>query len=289
MSIPCLHQKLAIGGYLSRKKDKRTCSNDTESCKKIRKLDDNVCDDNIGEYADGNIPISAHNGSTEALRCEESPETVGVTSYKIVKSQEACMPSCCTSRIDIIQGSNDAIPTSKNIASTELDLPSFLDDNTECVDPNEITPSSMHSYLGNIFEFDILTGDEGNNPIFSSKCPEPLELVGDINIEKKFITGGKSPFQILNEYCQRELKAPPSISKIERHSLHDFTVEVLIKTLKYGIASGDTLKQAKHNAAASTLNILDYTLLNEEEPSSYLMVCQSLMRRTFLSLSFVDQ
>ena len=39
--------------------------------------------------------------------------------------------------------------------------------------------------------------------------------------------------------------------------------------MKFGISAGDTLREAKHAAAINTLNIFDYTVLAEDEPSAH--------------------
>ena len=153
---------------------------------------------------------------------------------RILSAYKTSDNTLCYNGIQEKQETNNVVLTS-NGESTVIDIPVVgigSDDNTASVNRGEITPSTMHKYLGNIFEFDVLCGEQ-SVPVLSFECPEQAEYLEDITVEKKLITEGKTNFQILNEYCQKELKALPSASKIERHSLHDFTILCIVYCVSY--------------------------------------------------------
>lgn len=139
--------------------------------------------------------------------------------------------------------------------------------------PNEVSPESLRNYLGKLFEVEKLSEGEQQKVLMTSEnFKEHFRQYDAEHQNRKLGTENKTPFQILNEYCQRQVKSLPHVRKIERHSSHDFTVEIIIKNLKYGIAVGDTLKEAKHNCAVCTMNIFDCSVLGEEEPTGFLAV-----------------
>ena len=52
-----------------------------------------------------------------------------------------------------------------------------------------------------------------------------------------------------------------------------FSMEIVINDLKFGIGHGDTMKQAKHDAAGITIGILEPSIRERKKESSYFKVC----------------
>ena len=140
--------------------------------------------------------------------------------------------------------------------------------------PHEVTPTSMHEYLSEIFGFEIMSIEKFKGTVFSCKSHHPNYPIKEPTapLDKKFNIVGKTPGQILNEYCQWRKTTVPAFTQVDRHSHHEFTVELTIENLKLGMGSGANLKQARHNAALHTLNILDHTILNEEDSFAHVAV-----------------
>ena len=125
----------------------------------------------------------------------------------------------------------------------------------------------VHDYLGQLFEFRDLQGDEWKLPLFTDKAFSASQTFLVPKKKDRIETKGKTNLQVLYEYVQKESKEDSKVifKKIEMKGLTEFYTEIVVAKLKYGIGKGDTFKIAKHDASKVTLDILNPKLVPKED------------------------
>lgn len=136
-----------------------------------------------------------------------------------------------------------------------------------------ITPYDVHSYLKHLFKFRHLVGNDWKLPLFTDKTYSEETPQQCLETDKKpllSLKGNKTHLQLLHELVQKIFEKGAKIyfrKILEIRGLTDFCAEVEINDIKYGIAIGDTFKNAKHHASEVTLRMLapSYFTDNESE------------------------
>ena len=289
-AVPCLLQKRALGEHGVENGSKKVNSDGMDGpCSKVMRLDSNESDglchpneegeitgydsENIHkQFTPMDVQQDADKNPSQTEDVSNHDEKKIICPYKHLKNEHDGNEIEKFSHPHSDERGDANSPEHNDNESGECESPTdqideYFKNYSNVVNPYEVAPSALHNYLTKIYDYVELTPEELAEPVFVSANYED-----ENEDKKKLATEGKTPFQILNEFCQRELKSLPVMRAVERHSQHDFTVEILIKNMKFGIANGDTMRIAKHTVAATTLDIIDHTVLKDDEPSGYLAV-----------------
>ncbi|XP_057295695.1 microprocessor complex subunit DGCR8-like [Hydractinia symbiolongicarpus] len=237
LSIPCLHQKKTKGKLITGVKRKLP-EEDLKLKSKIQKSNVTESEEILNRFE------QISNATREDLiQNTESSSKELITNYNHNSS---------------VQNVKDNL-VQKDNPSNQTTL--------EIVDSTEV-----HTYLSSIFDFEVLSNDYSTKPLYTDAKCKSVQPITSKNAGKKkdgINVDRKSPLQILNEFCQKKLKAPMKFNNIDSGVLQDFVVEVELNNLKYGIGKGDTQKSAKQDAALQTIRILDQNLIPENDKKSY--------------------
>ena len=248
IAIPCLHEKRSqekrkIGnvGLLKRKQSTPTCPMDVTKKQKLGPLSPGKLEDHLS--ADTTNDVSTTDDGPQN-------QNIPVTDVKV-----------------------ESVPENMNYD----DEASFSSDDEETLQKNIIpefdgvTPYNVHNYLKTIFKFKNLVGDEWRTPLFADNTysNEPHQQNIDTQIKKPLLSlKGKTHLQLLHELVQKTFEKGAKIyfrKILEIRGLTDFCAEVEINDMKYGIAVGDTFKNAKHHASEVTLRMLVPTFFTDSE------------------------
>ncbi|XP_066935286.1 microprocessor complex subunit DGCR8-like [Clytia hemisphaerica] len=279
ISIPCLHERRSKEG---------TTSNKTEG-----KEDEIIVEDE-------KMSSITNGGQQKRKQCPMRQEE-GTGDEESSKKQklENSFPSPCQKPADGDLQKNHDISVTDSIGSQDeslmetedasTSLPSSQESNATSLGGGESQESSsstrnnkmknvlsefetvhidsVHDYLGQLFKFRDLEGDEWKLPLFTDKAFNASQTFLVPKKKERFETKGKTNLQVLYEYTQKESKTDSKVvfSKIEAKGLTEFYTETVIGNLKYGIGKGDTFKIAKHDASKVTIDILNPKLVPKED------------------------
>lgn len=208
-----------------------------------------------------NTTEATDNNEVEFAHSQESPEAIETDNENTAIKQ--------TSSTEVT--SNGIASSSSSAHSDVFANASENDDQSTIINHNSLPGfdtvdfDTLHAYIGKIFDFKNDVNDK--LPIFSD---EKLKKSQSFPVEKKkptITTDNKSPLQVLHEYTHNILKQKFVAEKLEIENFVNFCVQIVIADLRYGIAQADTIKKAKQDAAAFTLNILEPSLLLDKQES----------------------